>query len=53
MKGIIGTPLCVSKETVALVSVYNTNSSHGAVLYKTKYQKLYYQCLSKDTKIAI
>jgi len=43
LKGIIGTPLSVYKENETLISVYNTDSSHGAVLYKTKYQKLYYR----------
>jgi len=41
-EGIIGTTLSVYKETVTLISVYNTDSSYGAVLYKTKYKKLYY-----------
>jgi len=40
LKGIIGIPLSVYKETVTLISVYNTDSSYGAVLYKTKHQKL-------------
>ena len=53
LKGIIGTPLSVYKETVTLIFVYNTDSSYGAVLYKTKYQKLLSQCLDKDTNIAI
>jgi len=42
LKGIIGTPLSVYKENATLISVYNTDSSDGAVLYKTKYQNLYY-----------
>jgi len=42
LKGIIGPPLSVHKQKVTLISVYNTYSSYGAVLYKIKYQKLYY-----------
>jgi len=42
LKGIIGPPLSVHKENVTLISVYNTDSSHGVALYKTKNQKLYY-----------
>jgi len=42
LKEIIRTPLSVYTEDVTLISVNNADSSHGAVLYKIKNQKLYY-----------
>jgi len=52
LKGIIGTPLSVYKENITLISVYNTDLSHGAVLYKTLQkvsQTILSQCLNKPT----
>jgi len=48
LKGIIGPPLSVHKEKITFISVYNTDSSHNAILYNTKYQKLHYHTALKD-----
>jgi len=46
---MIGPPLSVRKETVTSISVYYTDSPHGAALFNTKYQKLYYHTALANT----